>query len=508
LERVNRSGRAILAFASGTAFSVVGMAAAFFVTPRLINLLGLERFGVSRALLDLFAYVALLEFGLAGAARATLAAAVAAPDQSRVPGVLHTVLGSFFRTTLWKALGAVLLACAAPWLIGGARRGLMIETLVAALMLTLGVATTTASALQALLSVQQRDYLSNAIYGVQNLLVLAFSLVLAWLGAKIPGQTAAFVLASFVTAGCLFAANRRLVLAALRSEDVQARADSARELSRLNRPTFIRAICGQVALRSDRLYIAFFLAGEVVSRFYVTVRLVDLAVPFLFSIGNSIWPAMASMHKRGEHELFVKRLLETTTLISVGGILLLGPALVVNEWFVTLWTGKQLFSGWAITVLAVINAILLAHVSSWDWCFGATGKVPVLIPATLASAAVNVPISIFGTKFLGPIGPLLGTTLAMGGVMLVWEARLMREHFGVSAARLLVALVKPLLWGVAYLLIVRLAVTRLVHAPSWFAVVGVTIGLTSGWAIFAWSLLIDADSRALWRARLSRISTR
>src|SRR4051794_12214216 len=84
---MSRTRRSILTYASNALFLIVTPAVAIVTTPLLIGWLGDARFGANRAMTDLYAYLALLEFGLSGALLPLLVRArarVAREDEGRI----------------------------------------------------------------------------------------------------------------------------------------------------------------------------------------------------------------------------------------------------------------------------------------------------------------------------------------------------------------------------------------------------------------------------------------
>lgn len=501
-ERQDRAARAIASFVSGSGFALVSIALGFWATPKIVGWLGAERYGLSRALVDLFGYLALLEFGLGGASRPVFSKEVATGNPERKAIALSIVGRAYLRTTAWKLAIAVPLVAAAPSLIriGHVNRT---ELVGAGAVLLLGTLVTPVFAIQALLGAEQRDYLNNLAMGLQNFAITLTAVLFAWWHWGIPGQAGAALVGSIVFAGVLIWVGRSTIAAALHARHT-AEDDAHVLLRRLNLPTFLRTIVGRLSVASDRIIVAVLLGGRAVTGFQSTLRLTDAVFPFLAGIGNAAWPGMADIHARGDMSLFRKRLLEVTTTICGLAILFTSPVLVINEAFVNLWMGHGLFGGWVLTLIACGNVLLLALTNYWDWCFGSTTNIRAIVPLTIVSGTVNLAVSVLGTYWLGPMGPALGTVVAMGVVVVPWEAYLLNQQFETPLTGLALAVIRPLMLGAVYVLLCRF-LTRGLLVERWDRLILIGAATAGGWGAIAWWTVFDSAARQLWRGRLARL---
>ena len=107
----------------------------------------------------------------------------------------------------------------------------------------------------------------------------------------------------------------------------------------------------------------------------------------LQGVGGSSWAALAELHAQGKRETFNRRLIEMTRMVAVLGVIGLVPVVAYNQAFFRLWLkGTVAYGGDLVTVLAAVNAVLLAEQSLWAWCFTATGKIrEVVVQASVAA---------------------------------------------------------------------------------------------------------------------------
>jgi O-antigen/teichoic acid export membrane protein len=502
---IDRTKRAVAAVASGSFFALAITLLGFWATPRILHQLGSQRFGLSRAIGDLFAYLGLLEFGLSGASRALLAAEAATDDPDRQTASFALTLKAYWRATLWKLAVGVLLIALCPYLlrIGEVSPS---EVIIASAIMTFAALSTPSGALMALLSAEQRDYSTNLTVGIQNIIITSLAVVFAWLRWGIPGQMVAFALGTIFLCVVLVWLTRPALRAALRFEKPERFANHE-AFARLNRATFWRYLAARVATFSDRVTIGVLMGGTAVTQFHSTIRLTDAVYPHLSSLGNASWPAMVHIHNTGDHELFAKRLREVTTTICGLAVALAVPILTINKAFVDIWLGPGFFAGWLLTTACCINIALLSVINFWEWCFQCTQRVEAIIPVTVVACVANVTASVAGTLLLGSAGPALGTSLASALIVIPWEMRLVRRHFSVPLSGLFLSIAKPFGLGLPYLLLSHWLGSRW-PARGWGGL-GLFAGASAaGWALIAWFTVFDGDTRSAWRGRIARLLSR
>ncbi len=143
---------------------VLPLLAALILIPTLIRALGVDRFGVLSLAWMLIGYFTLFDLGVSGALTRLVSERLAARREGEVPGLVWTALAL---TTTMGIVGAVLIAAAAPWLVGTALRvppALQRETLQLTWVLACSLPLVTGTAaLAGVLAAQQRFGVLNAI---------------------------------------------------------------------------------------------------------------------------------------------------------------------------------------------------------------------------------------------------------------------------------------------------------------------------------------------------------
>lgn len=201
------SGRLL---ARNTLLNLASEVAPFLVAviaiPVVIRSVGVDRFGVLMLVMMVVGYFGIFDFGLGRAATKLIAEAVAAGEQSKVPGFFWT---SFFLMFGFGICAAIIAAAVSPWLVGDVLKippGLRAESLHAFYLLALFLPVViSGGSLYGTLSAFQRFDLINAVrvptgifYYLGLLIVLPFSHRLEWLVGMIIAARLAYWIATFV----------------------------------------------------------------------------------------------------------------------------------------------------------------------------------------------------------------------------------------------------------------------------------------------------------------------
>ena len=294
----------------------------------------------------------------------------------------------------------------------------------------------------------QRGYAIHIITFFQSVATTALAVLLAWQGMGITGQFVALVLGQLLFALLITRDGLRRHPGILGSAAAGPADDASRAaIRKLNVPSLLFDLSGRTGLLTDNIVIALVLGPAAVVPLFLTQRLPQLAQGQLQGVGNASWAALSDLHALGRHDVFNARLLELTRLVAALGAAVLLPIAAYNQAFVRLWVGDAHFGGTAVTVLAAVNALLLALVSLWGWCFSGTGQVALLVPVMLVSAALNIGISVAAAFAIGIAGPLLGTTVAIGSTTLWYLPLQLQRRFGTPAAAVARAVLAPLAWA-------------------------------------------------------------
>jgi len=498
-----RTRLAISAFTTSVTFMIVTLVIGIVSTPIFLRLLGDERVGAFRVATDWAAYLVLFELGLSGALRARFAKVVSQSEEATAAAFAAGVV-MYRRVTVWTIAAASGFAFMLPWVIP-VEPSLRPELTVAWLLLAATSFGLLLGPIRPLLEGLQRGYIINNLLIVQSISITAVSLYFACNGFGIVSQALGTLVGSLLMAGglygCLRKTNPMLCCQLLRSD---ASVDEMKQLSKLNFPTFASRMSGQVGVMSDNIIIGFILGPPAVVPFFLTQRIASVAQGLLQSFSGSSWAGLADLYHRQQMVLLQARVLELTRLITLVAVVVLAPILVFNRDFVTLWVGGERFGGEWLTLLAVINAFLLSIVSLWGLLLAGTEKIGLVAPVSVASAVVNVVVSVPATYAFGIIGPLLGTFVAMVLIQGTWIPSLLRTHFGIRRRTMFAAMFNPWLLTGPLIGLVWWAVHNhpILQPSNWIELaVGVSV-LSVTLLLVQWRLCFDTEDRQLWKRRI------
>ncbi len=447
---MSRVRKSTLNYAASIGSTAVSMLAGLIVVPLVLRVLTDEQYGAFRTASDWLGYLALLELGLAGACLPLIARSLSARGDAPDPAAtVGAAIRAYTRVAIPMIGIGIVLAWAAPTFIPVSpdnTRDLQIGMLIAVIGLTL----VPFRPLQSYLVARQESYWLNALFAVQAVVVAIAAVTFARVGLGIRGQLFAGVLGTTIVAATVVVLVGPRIPGLLAGIRRAVTSNAWTDLWALNTPTLIRQVAAQASFLSDRIIVALMLGPALVVPLFITQRLAQLAQQQLQAVSSATWAGLAELHNQGHDDLFAARVTELTRLVSVLGVAVLGPIVAYNGHFVSRWVGIDHYAGNVVTVVAALGALLLSITTLWDWCFGGTAKVRVLVPITIVSSVINVALSIALTPRLGIVGPLLGTLIAVSTTSLWYIPLLLQREFGIPSKRLLEAALTPIAIGALF----------------------------------------------------------
>jgi O-antigen/teichoic acid export membrane protein len=272
-------------------------------------------------------------------------------------------------------------------------------------------------------------------------------------------------------------------------------------LWKLNVPTYILNLCGRASLLTDTMVVAGILGPVMVVPLVLTQKLASVAQGQLQSIGNASWAGLAELYERGERDTFERRVLDLTSLTCILALASLIPIAAFNGRFVSLWVGSRRYGGDLMTLFAVLNPFLLSLISLWGWVLTGLGQVRRFVRPLIFQTVINFAASVWLTKMLGPVGPLIGTFIGFV-VVTIWYLPLeLNWTFGIGVSGLIKAVLRPV--GLAIPYGTGLWVLAHYRGPrGWFGLVGTMLIAAATYLVLAWYLVLSPRDREAWRCRV------
>lgn len=479
---MNASTQALKHYATSLIFTAVTVVTGLVVTPRVLEALGDDRFAGFRGLADWASQLTLLDFGLGAALGSNLARALGRNDGAAVRAALKAGR-KLYRRVAWAA--ALLAASATPlmlYLVPVAKPSRL--DLIAG-WLILGVGGTfgwLAAPWRCHLEASQRGNRVNLYLTVQAILIALFSVALARAGFGISGQAAAILIGTSLFALTVTLDARQRVPS---GQDMAPPPDLVRDAG----PALTLSLAGRLGPLTDGLLVVGLLGTIPGTRLFVTTRLITMAQAQLLVVGNATWAALAQAHGRGDIEAFRMKLLALTRLVSTLGVAAAAPLIGFDHAFVARWVGGGRFGGDLLVAVATFNAVSLAMIALWSWCFTGTGHAHAIVRSSLATALTGVGLGalLALAPGVGLVGPPLGSALAVWTIQ-AWALPLsLRDVFGVAPRQLAAAALGPWTWGLPYVVGVAI-LGRSWDAParSWFLLVPTMAAVTLPPLFLAW----------------------
>ncbi len=499
---MSRSRSAIKTWMGSLIFMIVTMATAMVTTPIIVGALGNARFGVVRSLSEAFGYLTLIAQGVTLAMVPRLVATFGVGDRE---GASRS-LSAGFRLYAAASLVIVIVGLAATPAIGLLIRGgpaLRGETQVGWLIGLAVMPLIVATPLRILLEVDHKGFVVQLVQTAQALVGILLTIVLVLSGWGVAGSMLGLLAGSLVFHVVLalfaFAGYPDLIGRSLRATPST---DDWRAMRSLSGPTVLALLSEKIGVLSDSLVLSAVLGPAAATTLYVTQRLIEMGRMVLGAVSGAIWPGLSQLYSRGDLRTFNLRLVELTRLVSLLGVAGMIPAVAYNGHFLLKWMGpKFVDGGLAIAALAGFNGMLLTLLGLFAIPFVTTGRVSVVVPASVASSVINIVASVICSWQFGPIGPLMGTAiggLSVGAWYLPWQ---LRRTFGTPIRGLVRAVASPIPWGVGYWFLASWASRS--HQPvGWLGLIAEMGAWVIAFLILGTFAILGPEDRSLWKGRL------
>jgi O-antigen/teichoic acid export membrane protein len=175
---------------------------------------------------------------------------------------------------------------------------------------------------------------------------------------------------------------------------------------------FLLQLAGMVVVNSDNLVITHYLGAADVVPYSVTWKLAGYATVLQTAIFPSLWPAYAEAYARGDYT-WVRKTFWRAAYAGMGTVTLAVTAFALF--------GRTIIR-WYVGPAAVPTEILLVAICIWivistgmdlEACFlAAINRVRLQGALSIVAAVLNLGLSIYFVKRIGPLGVILGTIIS------------------------------------------------------------------------------------------------
>ena len=223
-----------------------------------------------------------------------------------------------------------------------------------------------------------------------------------------------------------------------------------KELNQGQKSNLINEFAGKLSHMTDNILVSLFLGPAQVTAFFISQRLPQLFQLFSLGIGNSTWAALGHTYHKKEYDVFRDRVYQLTKIISVISLCGFTVIAAYHDDFVNLWTGTKFYLGQNFTIVVCLGLFIQSILSFWGWLFIATGKPEAMTNIVVPQAIANFILSLLFIKYLGVIGPVLGTLCSYVLIGILFFSYRLKTLFHFSFWRLNFIWLKALTIGVGY----------------------------------------------------------
>jgi O-antigen/teichoic acid export membrane protein len=486
-----------LTWASGAVYTAITVAVGLVATPQIVAALGESRFGAFRAITDWMGYLLLADLGL-GSAFAVALVRANVEGAERAAAVLRQGFRILARITVVAvALGAVL-AWQMPALVLG-EGGIAPELRAGAAVTAIGLALTPLLIFRSYLESAQRGYLINIALLAQSLVVTALSVLLAWSGGGIVGQSVAALAGLVLFTGLMVVWARPLLRRHPRTAEQPF---TTRQLWSLSWPLAAASAGNRLNLMTDTIVVGRLLGAADVAALFLTQRIILLCAGQVNGLASSSWAALADLRQRGESAAFEARLSELTRLAVGLGIVIVGSIAAFDEQFVSLWVGPRLYAGDLLALATLGSAVLFAFLLPYSWAIDMAGDTRHRLVVSSIGSVLNLTLSIVFVRRLGLPGVALGTLFAYLLTDAWYCPWLVVRRYGVRASSVVSALGRGLGAGIPWLALVWTLARIQPPVSGWTMLLGEAAVVGAAAVLYCWCFVLSGADRTQWSNRL------
>jgi O-antigen/teichoic acid export membrane protein len=469
----------------------------FIMSPIILRLIGDKDFGTFKVLTEIYSYLGLVEMGLLASIVSCIIPLLKKEKRDVLEDLLAEGSRKFWKISFWTIIFGLALF---PFLkkltswSGNSESDLYI---------TFGLLLSTSFLIpsniyRGYFDASNRGHLLHFINFIQSLFFTFIAVIFAYWGWRIKSQGIAFFLS--VAIGAFLLRYFSDIKISLKKKNTQF----DNQIASNRKPQVLNELAGKLCLNADQLIIAIFLGPVMVTKVFLGQRVVQIMQLQILSLGQASWASLGSLYynKETNEGLFEKRLMEMTKVLAIFAVAGLVPICVLNQAFIELWVGeKYLMGSNALVYFASANAFFLGLFNFWGFIFSILGKPGVITKLFWKQAIINVIASIICTKYLGGIGPIVGTLISYLLVPLWLYPKLLKKHFGLHELKLFSSFTWPALVGISSLVFYHFSPWRFNHL-TWFHFVfsGIAIFILNSLILFF--ILFNREEKILFINRI------
>ncbi len=461
---------------------LAGSLTGLFVTPILIHKLGSSQYGTYIFLLSVVGWIGMTEMGVQTALAKRVAHYLSAGDTQALQTCINTALGVYAAVAAVAAALNITVAVLSGYIPALKHSP---HAIIITCILLLGINQTVLFAnatFNSMLFGCGRADISARINAVLNPLAVLSMAAVVLAGYGIRAVCAVTVVTSTINGIIAYQAARRQ-LPSIRLDWRNASPRVARELVKFGSRNALLSLAGSIGYGSDTLVIGMLLPVSNVAHYAIASKLSILVSSVITRPMDILMPAFSHLHARHEEERKFRLYATAVSVTMAIGFPFVICMAVFGRRIISMWVGPgQDVSALLATTLLLVTLVGLPGRAAAQLMIGTELNL-LLTRIYLAAAPLNLILSVFLTRRIGPIGVALGS-LAMIAVV---DFTILPIHacklMGVPYRRLLAAILPPLALPVLASLTVAILLSRIGPAGFRFwPLAMLVIVLIVGWA--------------------------
>lgn len=417
--------------------------------PRIVVLLGEERYGTFRVLAEWVGFSAIFTVALGSYFAQRMARTLDQSLENRSRELKRAVSFSFLAGLGLFVLIGALLYLFSPVLFKF-QFGSQYELNWAIFWSVAPLIFLIASPVQGMFEALQRGYQVNLVFFVQRMFILLASWTAAQMAPSMAWQFFVLFVGVLISSSAFFGlAKKELPIffegetSILTKPSFRIARAEIKEFGRKSLPFMSIDLAGRLGMSADTLIISYLMGNSSVTLFYLAYRIPSLLSTQIYGLGNSIWAGFLEFHRLGHREetnkLFVFISKITVCMASFAAILVglfNGPA-------TQLWLGDMSVKNPLFHMLIGINIVPISLVSLWGWLATALSQEKRFARISIEAAVINILSGILLTVKFGLIGPALGSAIGYGLFKVLRFYGTMQRLVGMSKRQLLGLFLMP-----------------------------------------------------------------
>lgn len=407
--------------------------------------LGASEYGLWMLAASIAAYFPILDLGLGSAMERSVAHYRAQRDPEAISEVASTLVFVFAATGLVAFLVVVAVASNIGPLFGlsgdQAHTGRILMMIIG-LQVAFGLPFTIFGGV---VNGFQRTYLNAGVGAVVSLSVAAVNVTVLLAGGGLV-QLVAAMTATRMTGYIAYRLNAYRVFPLLRIRPSLFRAARLRELGGFGVWMLIQATACKINYASDPIVIASFLTTGSVAVWTIAQRLADAVLQLTNQLNYVLFPIVVDADTSGRHDRLAEVLVQGTRL-SIATILpVAGSLALLADPVVLGWTGPQFAA--AAVLVKILAMVVLVRVGTWtaNTVLQGTGGHRLVATSNLATAGVNIGLSILLIRWFGLPGVAIATLIPVTVRALVIIVPVACSRVGMPLTTFIATAVWPAAW--------------------------------------------------------------